>query len=173
MHELGLVTLLALLVTAAVTDLKSHRIPNVISLGGIGLGILFQITVTGSSALLLGLGGVVLAFAVFVIPYALRVMAAGDVKLMMMVGSFLGWQQTLEAALITLMVGGLLGFAYLGARGGLVAWFQRYSVMLFALAAGRPSYVTPRETEAAAAPFPYAVAILSGVLVTLWRAQFL
>jgi prepilin peptidase CpaA len=171
MNDFNLLILCGLLLAATVTDFSRHRIPNLVTLGGMGLGLLLQTLGAGTSGLLTALGGVAVAFAVFVIPYGLRVMAAGDVKLMMMVGAFLGWHQTLEAALITFITGGVMGIGYLAVRGGLAAWLHRYGTMLFALAARRPSYVAPRQDEAASAPFPYAIAILTGTLITLLRAQ--
>ena len=154
MNELNLIVLLGLLLAATLSDLSRHKIPNLVSLGGIGIGLILQVLDAGSSGLLIGLGGIAICFAIFIVPYAMKVMAAGDVKLMMKVGAFIGWAHALEVAFIVIMVGGVMGLGFIAVRGGLSDWLRRYGTMLFALVLRKPSYVGPRQDEAAATPFP-------------------
>lgn len=107
--------LLTLLAVAAVIDYRSYRIPNWLTLGGALLGLGYSVLNpgVGGQGLLWSLAGLAFGFAVMLPMYALRVMGAGDVKLMAMAGSFLGLEATFQAVLCTLIVGGLasLGFA--------------------------------------------------------------
>ena len=83
--------LLVLVVSAAVIDLAIRKIPNLLLLGGwLGaLGLYGNVAMPGA-AIGTALGGALIGFALFLPLYALRGMAAGDVKLMATVGLFLG-----------------------------------------------------------------------------------
>jgi len=103
--------LILLLVPLAFIDLEHHLLPDVLTLPGIGLGLAFSFV--GGLASPLGavigcLAGGALPYAVIVIYRAIRGvegMGLGDVKLLAMVGSFLGWQ----GVLLTLGLGSCLG----------------------------------------------------------------
>jgi prepilin peptidase CpaA len=171
MTNLSILFLLAFLVTAAVSDLSSYRIPNWVSLGGMAVALLLATLDSGVAGLMGALGGVGIGFACFIVPYAFSIMAAGDVKLMMMVGAFVGSSHALEAVLATLLIGGLLALVLIAFHGGLRDWLRRCGLMLTALVARRPTYIGPARGEAAAKPFPYAVAIFLGAALTLLRAH--
>jgi len=83
------VVLIGLLGVAVVSDLRRHRIPNLLILVGLALGLAGQTYSGGISGMGDGLMGLLIGFALFLPMYALGGMAAGDVKLMAMVGSFL------------------------------------------------------------------------------------
>ena len=100
----------ALLVVAG-TDLTHKIIPNVVTLPGIALGLLGAATVlpVGMVNALLGIvvgGGILWALA-WASPYVFgkEGMGGGDIKLLAMIGAFLGW----KPALLTIMIGSLTG----------------------------------------------------------------
>jgi leader peptidase (prepilin peptidase) / N-methyltransferase len=100
----------ALLVVAG-TDLTHKIIPNVVTLPGIVLGLLGAATVlpVGLLNALLGVavgGGLLWALA-WASPYLFgkEGMGGGDIKLLAMIGAFLGW----KPALLTIMIGSLTG----------------------------------------------------------------
>jgi leader peptidase (prepilin peptidase)/N-methyltransferase len=100
----------ALLVVTG-TDLTHFMIPNVITLPGIVVGLVGAATVLPVRLLDASLGVVVgagiLWFLVWVSPYIFgkEGMGLGDVKLLGMIGAFLGW----KPALLTIMIGSLAG----------------------------------------------------------------
>ncbi len=102
----------ALLVVAFI-DLDHQIIPDRITLPGIPLGFLCAATVLpiGWFQSLLGIlvGGGLLWFMAWISPYLFgkEGMGGGDIKLLAMVGAFLGW----EPALLTVMVGASIGAA--------------------------------------------------------------
>lgn len=100
----------ALLVVTG-TDLTHKIIPNVVTLPGIGLGLIGAATVlpVGLVNALLGvmIGGGILWALAWASPYVFgkEGMGGGDIKLLAMVGAFLGW----KPALLTIMIGSLAG----------------------------------------------------------------
>lgn len=157
------IVLLGLLGIAVVSDLRRHRIPNFLVVLGLALGLAGQAYTGGISGLGDGALGLLVGFSVFLPLYALGGMAAGDVKLMAMVGSFLTPTGALWAALFSLIAGGLCGFLIVLLRGQLLQTLGRYGLMLRARA-----YFTPAADEVAGKPFPYSVAILLGTLASLY-----
>jgi prepilin peptidase CpaA len=106
--------LLVLLVAAAVSDYRTFRIPNWIT----GGGILFALAYNGAVPPVWHAGwtwapaGMLLGFGAMLPMYAIRAMGAGDVKLMAMVGAFLGLSGTAYALLFCVVTGGGAALAY-------------------------------------------------------------
>lgn len=115
--------LLSLLAAATLADFARRRIPNLIVLAGLLLGLalntftpegfgLFNRFAPGGLGLLAGLGGVLVGGAILLPMYLLHAMGAGDVKLMAMVGGFLSPWHALWAGLMVLLAGGLLSLGF-------------------------------------------------------------
>ncbi len=100
----------ALLVVAG-TDLSHKIIPNVITFPGICVGLISAATILPLGLLngVIGLfvGGGILWILAWASPYLFgkEGMGGGDIKLLAMIGAFLGW----KPAVMTIMVGSLLG----------------------------------------------------------------
>ncbi|MBU2011870.1 MULTISPECIES: A24 family peptidase [Stutzerimonas stutzeri subgroup] len=154
--------LLTLLGLAAISDLRRHRIPNLLILLGLALGLAGQFFAAGLAGLGQGMLAGLIAFGLFLLFYLTGGMAAGDVKLMAMVGAFLTPQQALLATAASLLAGGLCGLALLLWHGQLRQTLVRYGAMFRA-----HSYLPPASSEVAGQPFPYAVAILLGTTASL------
>jgi prepilin peptidase CpaA len=106
--------LLWLVGQAAVTDLAVRRIPNVLVLAGLGLALAWQLWTAAPAAAVLGwLAGAASGLALFLPFYLVRGMAAGDVKLLAMVGAFVGPPAVLQVAVYSAMSGGLMALALL------------------------------------------------------------
>src|SRR5882724_7206560 len=111
--------LLAGLVAITAIDLDHQIIPDVLSLPGIGVGILFSLAPGGigwaPSILGVLLGGGV--FLVIIVASTLVLgqagMGVGDVKLGAMLGAFLGWKLALLSILLSTLLGGPLAVALL------------------------------------------------------------
>lgn len=105
-----------LLLGIAMTDVREYIIPDEFSLGGLGIGLLLSLA-GGLDGLIAAATGAVTGFAVlwFVGYVGGRVfkkeaMGGGDIKMMAMVGAFVGWQ----GVLLTIFLGALLGTLVFG-----------------------------------------------------------
>jgi leader peptidase (prepilin peptidase)/N-methyltransferase len=107
----------AALVTVTFIDLDHRIIPDVISLPGIviGLAVSFVSPLVTPLDSLLGVvvgGGILLAIA-----YAYQAirgqegMGGGDVKLLAMIGAFLGWQSVFVTFMLASLIGSVIGIA--------------------------------------------------------------
>lgn len=169
---------MALLLSAAVReDVRHHRIPNPLVFWGAGLGILLNglmpagsgfaaAYLPGGAGFLNAIGGMAVGLAAFLPMYLFRAMGAGDVKLMAMVGAFLGPIDVLGAVLASFLAGGVLSIGYAWQIGVLRQTLQNVRVVLCSgamrIAGGSvPSLEDAPET---AGKFPYAVAIAAGTL---------
>lgn len=161
--------LTVILVLSTITDIQNHRIPNVLSLGGVAIGIIYLTSIQGLDGLIISLQGMGLGLALFLPFYMLRGMAAGDVKLMAAVGTFVGPKLALAAVAGTLISGAVLAFAYAIYIGGAAMLLQRYGNMAKAMISTHQlTYFKPTENDAGSKRFPYAAAILVGTYAGIW-----
>lgn len=111
----------ALLVVAG-TDLSHKIIPNVITFPGIVVGLISAATilplglVNGLVGLLVG-GGILWLLA-WASPYLFgkEGMGGGDIKLLAMIGAFLGWKPALMTIMVGSFLGSLVGITLIAAR---------------------------------------------------------
>jgi prepilin peptidase CpaA len=99
--------LISLLVIAALKDLHSKKIPNILTYPSMLIALNYHFVIGGLNGLLFSLEGLVLGVALFIIPYLLGGMGAGDAKLMGAVGAIIGPKGLFIAAVLTAFVGGL------------------------------------------------------------------
>lgn len=170
---LHLVTLAALVLVAAFTDIRSRTIPNWLTGAGFLLGLILQIAqrgwIPGLREALLGAG---LGFAVYLGLFALRAMGGGDVKLMGAVGAFTGPQDWLLVFVLASVIGGVLALISLLTRGGLVRAARNVASLIWELLHLRAPHKANPELNIdnpAARTLPHGVAIALGVVVYLWK----
>ena len=161
--------LLVLVAMAAWVDIKSRRIPNWLILLGLITSLMLHVYLNNydgfkawSLGFLVGLGG-------FMPLYLMRAMGAGDVKLMAMVGSFLGPISVLGAMLTTLAAGGVLAIVMALYNGALQQALINVRAILTlgmykTMSGGGVQLEAP---PASAGNLPYAVAIAVGTLIHL------
>lgn len=101
--------LLAFLVVATVTDVRRHRIYNWTAYPGIIVGLLVQTYEHGWAGLQDGLIGFLACGFLMLFCLVLFDVGGGDVKLIAMMGAFLGLQKGIEALLWTFVLGAVMG----------------------------------------------------------------
>ena len=137
--------LLALLVTASISDYRTYKIPNWLTAGGILFALMYNAAVpfNRDQGLLWAFGGLMVGFLVMLPCYALRIMGAGDVKLMAMVGAFLGVTDTLHAIIYSLIAGGIAALLFAFHKHALTRMFGNLKnmtqmLMMSAIAGFKP-----------------------------------
>lgn len=93
-----------------------NRIPNVLTLGFAGVGLLLNVTARAWAGLWFAVAGMLVGFALLVILYALRAVGAGDVKLFAAIGAISGAASVAHILVMSLMVAGVIGIVILSAR---------------------------------------------------------
>jgi prepilin peptidase CpaA len=173
---LAIVLLTLVLVAAVATDLRSRRIPNTLVLAGLaGAFALHAWAWLLGGAPLAGprwwspLAGLATGLAVLMPLYLLRACGAGDVKLMAVVGAFVGAKLVLAAALYTVLAGGVLALLFMFGRGVAAQTLANVRALLSQSAtrmrSGQGMQLQPLQHTAAR--LPYAVAIGAGTLIAL------
>lgn len=162
--------LLMLLVSiAAVNDLATRRIPNRLLLAGLAGALVLHLASAERVAMLLAaFGGMLLGLAIFLPFYLVRGMAAGDVKMMAVVGFFIGPAEALQVAIVTWCVGGVMALAVILLRNRLKLAFANLGQLLFGfvMPGTKLSDLTPSRSVGS---IPYGVAIAIGTVVVLVR----
>ena len=111
------------LIVITVIDLYHQIIPDVISLPGIGVGLLVsliipQITFSNSLiGVLLGGGSLFLVATLYQWLFKREGMGGGDVKLLAMIGAFLGWKAVLLTILLSSLIGSVTGILMMVVKG--------------------------------------------------------
>ena len=168
-------TLLVLLAVAVITDLKSHRIPNILLAPALSLALLFHTMHGGPGGLMMAIGGLALGLAMLMPLYLVGGMGAGDVKLLGVVGCFLGPWGAVIAGMGTMMVGAVFGIV-------VIAW--RHIRLVPAIHAAQMPSPSAGESHTSAdlsllesrnplTHIAYAPAIAVGTVTALWYIDFL
>ena len=84
------------LALACISDLRTRRIPNVLTFSAVAAALVFHLLTGGWSAAGWSIAGCVLGALLFFPMFALRGMGAGDVKLLAAVGAWLGPSQVAD-----------------------------------------------------------------------------
>jgi prepilin peptidase CpaA len=164
--EVGLLLLVSF---AAVNDLETRRIPNRLLLVSLACALLLRLFSTHpGSSLLAALGGMGTGLALFLPLYLLRGMAAGDVKMMAVVGAFTGPAEVFEIAVLSWCAGGVMAvlLVLVNRRLGLV--MRNLGRMLRGVMMPGMGIAAPAE-QTSAGSMPYGLAIAAGTIVFLVR----
>ena len=113
----------AALVVITVIDLYHQIIPDVISLPGIAAGLFASWILPDTSVVnallgvLLGGGSLFLVATVYEWLFKREGMGGGDVKLLAMIGAFLGWKAVILTILLSSLIGSIVGIAVIIWKG--------------------------------------------------------
>lgn len=179
MTSIPLILLCALLAVAVWHDVAARRIPNAVVFPGMLAALALHALLPaalGGSGIASALGGLGLGLAILMPMYVLRLMGAGDVKLLAMVGAFVGAGQVAAVALATLLAGGVLALLVAAWQGSLRRLLgNTRQMMVHGGMSALAGFMTPAVAPAAPASgrLPYAVAIAAGTGACLAWSQLL
>ena len=163
-------------------DLKSRKIPNRLILLGTAAALLLHALLpagsglfaanAGSPGVLSSLAGFAVGLLLLMPFYALKTLGAGDVKLMAMVGAFVGVPAVIGTTLLTLLAGGVLALVVSLWSGQLAQVIKNVKHMFsVAMTSSLAGGVSPDANPApVTGKLPYAIAIACGSAAQLLLA---
>ena len=95
------------LIISVVEDLRRQKIPNVVTFPAMVLAVAVHSLSAGMNGFLYSAGGLALGMGLFMIPYIMGGMGAGDVKLMGACGAVFGPKGILAASILVVLAGGV------------------------------------------------------------------
>ena len=164
------VVVLAVGVIACVTDVRSRKIPNILTFGAAAGALLFHLWFGGFAGFGLAMAGWATGVLLFLPFFLLRGMGGGDVKLLAALGAWVGPLQVVWLALFASIAGGVMALIVATSRGHLQTMFRNIgSMLLFWYIAG-PKPVPEQTLDRSSSPrLAYAIPIFVGTVITLWR----
>jgi prepilin peptidase CpaA len=160
---------LAIGCAACVTDIRSRRIPNVLTFGAAGAAVVFHTVATGSAGLLAAIAGWFIGALIMFVPFALRGLGGGDVKLVAALGAWLGPGNAVWLALYT----GVAGFVMALMVASYCGYLRKAcSNVWFLLQHWTVNGIRPLEDvslEGSSGPrLAYALPIFAGLVMAIW-----
>jgi prepilin peptidase CpaA len=156
--------LLTMLGLAVNSDLRERRIPNTVTLSGLLAGLLIGVFLEGGIPLQ-ALSGAALALVMGFSIYAFGGMGAGDAKLLMAVGAFVGPGGLFSVLIYAALAGGILALVNSVRRGRILGLLvNTKNVIAYLLTGGRTGYRMDLENPDAQS-LPYGPAIAAGALL--------
>lgn len=151
-------------------DVRTRRIPNVLTLGAALAALAYAGLHGGWSGVETAAAGWAVGAAIFFPFFALGGMGAGDVKLLAAVGAWLGPLNAILVAMFGSIAGGVLALVVALARGYLRTALSNLWLMLTHWRISGPSRVPGMTLKDSKSPrLAYAIPIGVGLVCTLWR----
>lgn len=160
---------LGVALTACVTDVRSRRIPNVLTLGGAAAALVFHAVTAEGAGIGTAAMGWLVGTAVFLPFFLLGGMGAGDVKLMAALGAWLGPAEAFAIAIYASLVGGVLALGVALATGYLRTAFRNVGGLLKFWWLVGPRPMAGMTLEQSKSPrVAFAIPICCGLVIALW-----
>ncbi len=103
--------LLPFQMAAVMCDLCSRKIPNALITGGLIMAGAYQWSSNGPPGLLRFAGGMLTPLVLLGVLHYFRMLGAGDIKLLMMTGSFFGMEGSLKCVCLSFLAAGIFSVA--------------------------------------------------------------
>lgn len=154
---------------AAVWDVGTRRIPNLLTFGAALVAVAVHGYSGGISGAGMSLSGWLVGAAFFLPFFALGGMGAGDVKLLAALGAWLGPSEIVWVALYSGIAGGVMALVVAAFSGYLWQAFTNIWSLLIEWYIGGVRPIKDMTLASNRGPrLAYAVPVLTGLMVTLW-----
>ncbi len=176
MITIDALTLLTFTTVCAVSDLKTHKIPNRLILCGFLLAApsrIFCFIRTGPSALADGAAGLLLPLILLGALAALRMIGGGDVKLLAVIGLQTGARESLHIIYLTFIIAALWSFFLVVRRHNLFDRFRHlYQYLVHVMAYG---HLTAYRTDQSdpSGEFCFSLPVLAALSIDIFHGQLL
>jgi prepilin peptidase CpaA len=168
-HDIFLIIFLSIvLIIAAFIDMRTYRIPNLLTYPTMLIALIYHTVANGISGLIFSSLGLVVGLGLFSIPFFLGIMGAGDAKLMGVVGAVLGLRGVLNASLFTAVAGGVFALILLLSHYKDFRFVTRAVENIQASFTARCLIRVPLAENEKKPRLYYGIAIASGTFYTMW-----
>jgi prepilin peptidase CpaA len=154
---------------ACITDIRSRRVPNVLTFGSAIVAVLFHILDRQAGGFIHSVEGLFVGAAIFFVPFALGGLGGGDVKLLAALGAWVGPADAAWIALYAGVAGGVLALAVAVFTGYLRQALANIWLLFSHWRAAGIRPLNEISLEGSAGPrLAYAIPIFTGLLVNVW-----
>jgi prepilin peptidase CpaA len=160
--------LLPFIAVCLYTDLSERKIYNNVVLAGIIVSLVYNVVVLGPlDGAVFTLTGLFTGIFLLVIPYIAGGLGGGDVKMLGMIGAFMGHSRVVEVLMISALVGGIFAVvALIRGKGILRRLWRLISGFIFFMLTQKSVYLrTLEEDEMKRNAIPYGAALSAGVII--------
>jgi prepilin peptidase CpaA len=164
----GSVAALTTSFAACAMDLRSRRIPNILTFGAALCAVGFYLVTEGPRTAAFSAAGWLVGVLLFAPVFAVGGLGAGDLKLLGALGAWLGPGRALYLALFTAMAGGVMALVVMIARGYSRAAGRNLFLMATSWRMGIAAVPGLTLEDAAGPRLAYALPIAAGTVLTLW-----
>jgi prepilin peptidase CpaA len=164
-----LVLTVTCVLTAAIIDVFTHRIPNWLTFPSAFLGLFINFQVNGIQGLFLSGMGLIAGFFLLFVAYWLGGMGAGDVKLLCAVGAMLGPKLVFYTFIWMALTGGALAIALIIYKKAFSQTLCNLKTLLLGWAlrtSNEEANITIRNQSLI--KMPYGVAIAAGAILAVY-----
>ena len=154
-------TLVAGVGIAAAIDLRTRRVPNVLTAGLATFGFGFALSGVSGFSVWMALAGLVLGLALMLPGHLFGATGAGDVKLFAAIGTLVGPAHIVPAFIFTALAGGVMALGVAASRGRLQRTLGRTASLVATGGSTAAAIKAPAENNR----FPYAPAIAVGCVI--------
>ena len=156
-------------IIGSVFDVKNRRIPNFVTAPAVLLGLLMHLALGGWGQFFSSLAAGLICGLIFLVFYIAGGMGAGDVKLIVAVGCIAGLPHVPYLLVLTAISGGVMAVGLALVRGRLRQTVKNVAVLAsHHKHLGLQPHAELNISNAQTLRLPYALAIASGTILTLY-----
>ncbi|RST70324.1 prepilin peptidase [Siminovitchia acidinfaciens] len=161
-----------ILIISVITDLRSRKILNIVTLPAILVALIYHTFTPGLDGFLFSGKGFLVGLGLLLIPFLMKGIGAGDVKLLAAIGAWKGAMFVLYTAVYAGIIGGLVAVVVLvkNKRLGFTLKNMLFSLMFLK---GVKGSLQISDNGNNSISIPYAVPIALGALLTFLMEAFL
>lgn len=158
------IILLLVLTLCVITDIKSRKILNIVTLPSIIIGLAYHINSNSLEGFLYSGKGFLVGFFLLLIPFMMGGIGAGDVKLLAAIGALKGALFVFYTFLYAALIGGLIAIVIMLRNRKLKGFFKKQFYSVLFLKANHGSFNFNKSEILPT--IPYGVPIALGTLLT-------
>jgi prepilin peptidase CpaA len=156
------------LLIAAIIDLRTQKIPNLLTYSAMVFALSYHSAISGFEGLIFSSSGLLIGILLLIIPYFMGGMGAGDAKLLGAIGSFLGAEATFSAFIFIALAGGIYSLALILIRRDVFKGFFSEKLLVLSSMVMLRQYVPIQADSSEQRPrLKYGVAIAFGTITYL------